>query len=115
MRESMKGHLIIVGFGPVSGYKYTRFIKLVVEGQYIDGYTIIDKESKKSVVMNRLKGASIQPLDIIFIPDIFLQESILDGIGWLNDYFVRTSSKYKGLLKIVIATEAQAHEEYLRY
>ncbi|MBP2156374.1 hypothetical protein [Erwinia rhapontici] len=111
----MKGHLIIIGFGPVSGYKYTRFIKLAVEGEHIDGYTIIDKESKKDVVMNRLESVSIQPLDIIFIPDVFLQDSISDGIGWLNDYFLKTSCKYKGLLKVVIATEAQAHEEYLKY
>lgn len=111
----MKGHLIIVGFGPVSGYKYSRFIQLAVDKGYIDGYTIIDKESQEDVIRNRLKATQIQPMKCILIPESQLQNGISGGVKWLDSYFQNTKTKYAGLVKVVIATEAQAHEEYLRY
>lgn len=110
----MRKHLIIVGFGPVAGYKYSRCIRNAVENSQIISYSIVDLKSQQDVVKERIEGLPIQPTDVYFLPDEVFQDKS-QGIGEFDKICTQLRLKYNCDLKIVIATEPQAHEIYLNY
>lgn len=107
-------HLIIVGFGPVAGYKYSRCIRSAIESGKISSYSIVDLESQRANVMARVHGLPAQPENIHFLPDAN-GLSAEQGIRHFDAICRQKMTRYGQSIKVVIATEAQAHEAYLDY
>ena len=109
-----KKHLIIVGFGPVASYKYSRCIKSAIEQGVISSYSIVDLETQRDTVLARIKGLPAQPDGIFFLPnsDGFTVE---DGINHFDSVCRDIVNKTGSSIKVIISTEAQAHEAYLDY
>jgi len=105
-------HLVIAGFGPVSGYKYSRCIASGIRDGVLNGYTVIDLASQRSIVAERLAKLPVQPEHSFFIPDEIIGRDIDAGPQWIWD---RLAGLHAGVRKkLVIATEPQAHAAYLR-
>lgn len=104
-------HLIIVGFGPVAGYKYSRSIRSAIDRGDLADFSVVDLESQKETVLQRINRLSIQPKNVVFIPDP------PSGM-WANvadfDSVCRTIGDHEAI-KIFISTEPKAHEAYLAY
>ena len=108
-------HLLVIGFGPVAGYKYSRCIRDGIDRGVIDGYTVVDKESQKSEVESRLLNLPAQPVRVIYVPDAVLADGAEAGIRWLASEHSDLLGEGGRMLKMLIATEPQAHEAYLRF
>lgn len=109
-------HLIIVGFGPVASYKYIRFIQKLIKKDKISSYSIVDLKSQESLILNKLKSISIKPIDILFINnEYFNKGSNKKGLHIFDTFCKKQREGKKNLLKVLISTEAQAHELYLNY
>lgn len=107
-------HLVVVGFDEIVSNKYIYCIKKAVTLGFIDGFSVIDLKSQKTSVLSRLSKLNIRPDNIYFICD----PDKLKGV-WANEpdfkpVFDELIEKY-GEIKVYIATELKAHEEYLRY
>lgn len=62
-------HLIIIGFGPVANYKYCRCIFRQIEKGYIHSYSVVDLQSQKNTILQRLKKMPIKPFKVFFLAD----------------------------------------------
>ncbi len=107
-------HLIIVGFGPVAGYKYSRSIKSAIERGDLSSYSIVDLQSQKDIVLARVDGLPAQPNEIHLLSD-----PTDSGDTWAIttefDAICKEKAARYGSLKVLIATEPKAHEAYLDY
>ena len=106
--------LYIIGFGPVAGYKYSRCIHDAVQNGYLQRYHVIDRESQQQVVEGRLSKLPLQPASCTYIPDHVLQHGTDAGIEWLDQQQIFARSEWRKI-KVVICTEPQTHEAYIRY
>ncbi len=99
-----KKHLIIVGFGPVASYKYSRCIKSAIEQGVISSYSIVDLETQRDAVITRIKGLPAQPDGIFFLPnsDGFTVE---DGIRYFDNICKDVVDKTGSSIKVIISTE----------
>jgi hypothetical protein len=111
MRATGK-HLIIVGFGPVAGYKYSRSIRSAIERGDLADYSIVDLVSQRKTVLERLQNLPVPPKEVVFIPDppLGAWANISDFDSVCNSLGDGTNS-----VKVFISTEPKAHEAYLRY
>ncbi|MBY0358687.1 MAG: hypothetical protein K2W82_11845 [Candidatus Obscuribacterales bacterium] len=112
--KTAKRHLIIVGFGPVAGYKYSRSIRAAMDRGDLDSYSIVDLQSQKETVLERVQGLPAQPKDIYFIPD---PSNTVGSWADTSDFDAICKSigvNYDGL-KVLVSTEPKAHEAYLKY
>lgn len=75
--------LLIVGFGPVAGYKYSRCIYNAVVQGHLSRYHVIDRESQQQQVKARLSKLPVQPASCTYIPERVLQHGTDSGIQWL--------------------------------
>ena len=105
--------LFIVGFGPVAGYKYSRCINKAITRGHLSRYHVIDLESQRDIVEARLAKLPIQPESCTYIPDQVLQDGPDAGVEWLMKRGLLTQSENKK--KIVVTTEAQSHETYIKH
>ena len=106
--------LIVIGFGPIAGYKYSRCIHSAYINNVISGYRIIDLESQKENVEKRIAKLPIKPLKCSYIPDSINSNGAHAGIDWLIGEKLLPSDN-SGNCKIVVSTEPQSHEAYLKY
>ena len=111
--STVRKHLVIVGFGPVASYKYSRSIKAAIERGDLTSYSIVDLESQKAIVLDRVKQLAVQPEAIRFIPNPTERGSWAD-ISPFKAIVKNLEKTYSGL-KVLIATEPKAHEAYLRF
>lgn len=105
-------NLLIVGFGPVAGYKYSRCIHSAIKRGYLEGFDIVDRESQRENVEARLLKLPIKPRTCTFIPESVLADGAEAGIAWLTHKGILTEAETSQ--KVVIATEPQSHEAYIR-
>ena len=105
-------HLIIVGFGPVAGYKYSRSIRSAIERGDLADYSIVDLESQRETVLGRLQNLLVPPKKVVFIPDP-------SRGAWANvsdfDSVCKSLGNGTNNVRVFISTEPKAHEAYLRY
>lgn len=109
-----KKHLVIVGFDDIVSDKYLSCVKNAIEAGKIDSYSIIDLESERENIEERLNTILIKPENVYYLPNVQV-----NGDEWANreDFepiFIELIQK-KGQIKVYIATELKAHEAYLKY
>lgn len=75
--------LMIVGFGPVAGYKYSRCIHKAYLQGHLSRYHVIDRECQQQVIEARLAKLPLQPASCTYIPERVLQDGADAGIEWL--------------------------------
>lgn len=106
-------HLIVIGFDEIVANKYLSCIRDAIRSGYIDSYSIVDLESKRTEIDRRIRAASVKPRGVVYLPDSAdrvretPQEIIAASIQCLRVPGVPT--------KVYIATEVRAHEAYLRF
>lgn len=106
-------HLIIIGFGPVANYKYCRCIFRQIEKGYIHSYSVVDLQSQKNAILQRLKKMPIKPFKVFFLADDNPNSGYRKNVKEFDDICKKLSKEMD--LKVVIATEARAHKPYLEY
>ena len=114
-RKKKSKYLIIIGFGPVAGYKYSRCIRRAIDSGDIAGYSVVDLESQRELVTGRIVGLPAQPDDIYLLPDKGFNDGSSSSIARFDSICRNIKSRHKCELKIIITTEPQAHEVYLDY
>ncbi|MEX2746379.1 hypothetical protein AB3480_35460 [Rhizobium mongolense] len=105
--------LLIVGFGPVAGYKYSRCINSAIYQGQLSRYHVIDRESQRQQVEARLAKLPIQPASCTYIPENVLQDGAEAGIRWLMQHGLFAKSDNKK--KVVVTTEPQSHGAYITH
>jgi hypothetical protein len=109
----MKKHLVIVGFDDIVADKYMDSIEQAILNGHINGYSIIDLFSNQNWIEQKLSKVKVQPELKYFIT---VQK---DTNKWAdkNDFepILNEIIKKKGEIKVYIAAELKAHEEYLQY
>lgn len=90
-------YLLIVGFGPVASYKYSRCIHNAVSQGHLTRYHVVDRESQQQQVKARLAKLPIQPATCTYIPELVLQNGPDSGIEWLmqQGLFIKSETKKK--------------------
>ncbi|KAK4161180.1 hypothetical protein QBC43DRAFT_380873 [Cladorrhinum sp. PSN259] len=106
--------LIIVGFGPVAGYKYSRCIHNAISRGHLSRYHVIDRESQQHVVESRLAKLPIQPATCTYIPEHVLENGPDSGIEWLIEQGIFSNSA-EVKKKVAITTEPQSHAAYMKH
>lgn len=109
----MKSHLVIIGLGDVVSYKYLECIKGAINRGDIDSYSIIDMESQKDRIEERIRSVDIKPEKIFYLPDLTKKNISANPKDFTP--VIEGLLKEKGKLKVFIATETKAHEAYLKY
>lgn len=107
-------HLVVVGFDEIVANKYIACIDEAIKQGYIDGYSIIDLESQKDEIEKRISSIDLKPNNTYFIPVPNNSKGV-----WANEIdfkpiFDKLITQFVEI-KVYIATELKAHEEYLRY
>ncbi|KAG6041156.1 hypothetical protein E4U41_005794 [Claviceps citrina] len=104
--------LLIIGFGPVAGYKYSRCIHDAVSKGHLSRYHIVDRECQQQQVEARIAKLATQPATCTFIPQRVLQDGPESGIEWIvqRGLFARSELKKK----VVVMTEPQSHGAYIK-
>lgn len=105
--------LVIIGFGPVAGYKYSRCIHNAIVHGNLNRYHIIDRECQQQQVEARLAKLPVQPASCTYIPENVLRDGTDSGIGWLVQQGLLTNDGTRK--KIVLTTEPQSHDAYIRH
>ena len=109
----MKKHLVIAGFDDIIADKYMSCIEQAISDGHINGYSIIDLSSQQDWIERKLNKVSVQPelkyyIEVSEGKNKWADKEIFQPI--LNEIVLR-----KGEIKVYIATELKAHEEYLQY
>ncbi|WP_327345515.1 hypothetical protein [Streptomyces europaeiscabiei] len=106
-------HLIVVGFDAIVANKYIPCIRNAVQSGHIDSYSIIDLESQRSAIEQRVHAVDLKPRGIVYLPDseARVQETPQEVIAAA----VRHLCVPGVPAKVYIATEVRAHEAYLRF
>ncbi|MCA1476786.1 hypothetical protein [Bradyrhizobium sp. NBAIM08] len=81
----------------------------------IEEYSVVDLESQRNTVLRRLAGLPAQPIHTAFIPDRLLLDNPQASLTYIAPFLRDRAKESDGPLKVVIATEPQAHESYLRH
>jgi len=109
----MKKHLVIVGFDDIIADKYMDTIYQAISDGHINGYSIIDLFSNQYWIEQKLQKVNIQPELKYFI------QVTKDKNKWADKEDFKPIFdeiiKKKGEIKVYIAAEIKAHEEYLQY
>lgn len=105
-------HLVIIGFGEVQLQKYLSTIGQAINNGKISSYSIVDLESARSEVLDRVERSIFKPENCYFL-----------GINEINDNWgsqqevqnvFRVLKHSYTRIKVFIATEVKAHELYLK-
>lgn len=108
-----RAHLIVVGFDDIVGDKYMSCIEEAINFGFVDSYSVIDLESQKDVIEKKIRNIKLKPNNIYYLPqpqgkDVWANPNIFGPI-------VNGIKQQKGKIKIYIAAELKAHENYLKY
>lgn len=109
----MKKHLVIVGFDDIIADKYMETIEQTISDGHVNGYSIIDLFSNQDWVEQKLQKVNVQPELKYFITVSKGKNKWADKDGFQPIF--NEIIKKKGEIKVYIATEIKAHEEYLQY
>lgn len=108
-------HLVVAGFDEIVANKYLPCIKAAVDAGYVDSYSIIDLESERSSVEERIRAVDLQPRGVVYLRDsggrVLAEQDRPEVIGKA----IRQLSTGELPTKVYIATEVRAHEVYLRH
>ncbi|CAN5211458.1 hypothetical protein BH10PSE19_BH10PSE19_19100 [soil metagenome] len=107
-----EAHLVIIGFGEVVAQKYMHCIAEAIKRGEIGAYSIVELASQKNVIDRRIQSVTLKPENIFYIP-----EPAKGTWADVKDFepIVKQLKLKKYKLKVYIATEAKAHEAYLKY
>ncbi|MFF1461458.1 hypothetical protein [Streptomyces sp. NPDC058330] len=106
-------HLIVVGFDEIVANKYLPRIGAAIKEGHLDSYSIIDLESERTAIQERVRAVDTKPNQAIYLRDSrslgreAASELISSAVKQLRMPGLPT--------KMYIATEVQAHEAYLRH
>lgn len=109
----MNQHLVIVGFDDIIADKYMETIEQAIANKNISGYSIIDLISNQDWIEHKLQKVNIQP-ELKYFISVAKKENKWADKNVFKPIFDEIISK-KGKIKVYIATELKAHEEYLQY
>ena len=109
----MKKHLVIVGFDDIIADKYMETIEQAILDGHINGYSIIDLFSNQKWIEQKLQKVNVQPELKYFITVSKNKNKWADRDGFQPIF--NEIIKKKGEIKVYIAAELKAHEEYLQY
>ncbi|HBA46098.1 hypothetical protein A2443_00465 [Candidatus Nomurabacteria bacterium RIFOXYC2_FULL_43_16] len=111
--EKKLAHLIVVGFDDIVGNKYLPCIEEAIDLGFIDSYSVIDLESQKVEIDNKIASLKLKPEKVYYLPDSKKKDAWADP-DIFGPIFEKLK-KQKGIIKVYIATELKAHEGYLKY
>jgi hypothetical protein len=97
----------------VIAYKYLPCFEEAIKNGEIDAYSIIDLESQISAVSERVDDIALKPENVFYLPDPDPKKEWASATDF--EPILKKLIKQKGAIKVFIATELKAHEEYLRY
>ncbi|MFF0494512.1 hypothetical protein ACFYTQ_36310 [Nocardia sp. NPDC004068] len=104
--------LVVVGFDEIVANKYMPCITRAVKDGCLQSYSIVDLESERQAVEERLAGVEVQPQKCVFLPS--RGRDVSSGQDEVRAALA--SAKVRGLPTMTyIATEVGSHEKYLRY
>lgn len=107
--------IVLIGYGPVASYKYSRFIIDGIKTGRIQSYSLVDLKSRQREIEAGLLSAEIAPEESLYLDDSEAQNRKdsppATFARWLSEYRQRRSDR----VGVFIATEPQAHESYLRH
>lgn len=106
-------HLVVVGFDEIVSNKYLPCIQEAINEEIIDSYSVIDLESQRVAIEERIEAISLQPRTTVYLPDPSPSDSGEPGRAF--HAAIHRLRAYGLPLKMYIATEVKAHEGYLRY
>ncbi|WP_405961102.1 hypothetical protein OG235_34000 [Streptomyces sp. NBC_00024] len=106
-------HLIVVGFDAIVANKYLPCIQNAVRLGHIDSYSIIDLESQRSAIEQRVRAVDLKPRGIVYLPDS--EARVQETPQVVIAAAVRRLCVPGAPAKVYIATEVRAHEAYLRF
>jgi hypothetical protein len=106
-------HLVVVGLDEIVTNKYLSCFDHAIKMGQIDAYSIIELETQKEKIERRLQSLEPKPKNIFYLPDTRFKGNWADPaeIESIFDILIRSN----GDLKVYIAAELKAHENYLRY
>ncbi|HGD1956441.1 TPA: hypothetical protein ACINWZ_000563 [Streptococcus agalactiae] len=107
-------HLVVVGFDEIVSNKYITCIEEAIKNGDIDGYSVIDLKSQRNSINKRIENVDVKPINVYFIPDPDTTKGIWADESDFKPIFDEIVEQ-RGKIKVYIATELKAHEEYLRY
>ena len=108
----MKEHLVVVGFDEIVSNKYLEIIEDGIRNDILSGYSIIDLETQKDDIKNRLRMLKTKPKNVYYLNNKKQNQwADRDEFGPVIDKIIDSEKQ----IKIYIATELKAHEEYLQY
>lgn len=113
IKKKVIPHLIVVGFGDLIPYKYLTTIKDAFDRGIIDGYSIVELVSQSEMIKQRLNKVDFKPAEIHFINNATSNKTwaCQKEFGPVFDSLIKKHHN----IKVFIATEVKAHEEYLKY
>lgn len=106
-------HLVIVGFGSLVYKKYLRCIQNAMHDGFISSYSVIELESKRKSMEERVRDITPKPDKVYFVPDMG-KNNVWSNKNDFKLIFEHIQEKHEKI-KVYIATEVKAHEGYLRY
>lgn len=106
-------NLVVVGFDEIVANKYLPCIREAIEAGHVDSYSVIDLESERSTIEERIQGVALKPREVVYLPGsgAATQQTQPELIGAA----LRQLRLPDLPMKVYIATEVRAHEAYLRY
>ncbi|MFI6847086.1 hypothetical protein ACIBJD_20955 [Kitasatospora sp. NPDC050467] len=105
----------MVGFDEIVANKYLPCIRDAIEAGYVDSYSVIDLESERSTIEERIHGVDLKPREVVYLPEAGSGATALRRQPELIGAAIRQLRLPELPMKVYIATEVRAHEAYLRY
>lgn len=108
----MTPHLILVGLGPHASYKHLPLIERAIREGLASGYSLLELESARDRVEERLRTLAIQPRTVAYLPD-----RRAEGLWYTadSDAALATLCAEFAEPRVMIATEPKAHFPYLKW
>lgn len=115
-RPATRRHnLVVVGFDEIVANKYLPCIRAAVEAGHVDSYSVIDLESERATIEERIQGADLKPREVVYLPESGRGSTAQQDQPELIGAALRQLRQPELPMKVYIATEVRAHEAYLRY
>lgn len=110
--RNMSAQLVIVGFDEIVSNKYLPCITSAIDAGDLSGYSIIDLESERDIITERLREAKVAPRHVHYLPNPVPGQTVPDSV--IRAAFTRVIDPGEPV-RAYIATEVKAHEAYLRF
>lgn len=108
----MTPHLILIGLGPHASYKHLPLIERAIREGLASGFSLLELESARGPVEERLRTFPIQPRTVAYLPD-----RRAEGLWYTadSDAALATLCAEVAEPRAMIATEPKAHFPYLKW